>query len=145
MSVQENLKKLGLSLPNIPTPVANYVPWKRDGNTIYLSGQGPRDKDGKHITGTVGKDVTVEQAYEYAKLVGLNLLAAANAAAVANGAVPRAMSPMASATRPTRAPRRRMAGEYGKAPRRIAGGTMPSRGAPISGNATGRRSLGSGP
>ena len=81
MSVAENLKKLGLTLPNIPTPVANYVPWKRDGNTIYLSGQGPRDKDGKHITGTVGKDVTVEQAYEYAKLVGLNLLAAANAAA----------------------------------------------------------------
>ena len=77
MSVAENLKKLGLTLPNIPTPVANYVPWKRDGNTIYLSGQGPRDKDGKHITGTVGKDVTVEQAYEYAKLVGLNLLAAA--------------------------------------------------------------------
>src|SRR3954463_13327047 len=81
MSVAENLKKLGLTLPNIPTPVANYVPWKRDGNTIYLSGQGPRDKDGKHITGTVGKDVTVDQAYEYAKLVGLNLLAAANAAA----------------------------------------------------------------
>ena len=81
MSVAENLKKLGLTLPSIPTPVANYVPWKRDGNTIYLSGQGPRDKDGKHITGTVGKDVTVEQAYEYAKLVGLNLLAAANAAA----------------------------------------------------------------
>src|SRR4051794_41967219 len=81
MSVDDNLKKLGLTLPNIPTPVANYVPWKRDGNTIYLSGQGPRDKDGKHITGRVGKDVTVEQAYEYAKLVGLNLLAAANAAA----------------------------------------------------------------
>ena len=81
MSVADNLKKLGLTLPNIPTPVANYVPWKRDGNTIYLSGQGPRDKDGKHITGTVGKDVTVEQAYEYAKLVGLNLLAAAKAAA----------------------------------------------------------------
>src|SRR2546430_7274053 len=81
MSVADNLKKLGLALPSIPTPVANYVPWKRDGNTIYLSGQGPRDKDGKHITGTVGKDVTVEQAYDYAKLVGLNLLAAANAAA----------------------------------------------------------------
>ena len=61
--------------------MANYVPWKRDGNTIYLSGQGPRDKDGKHITGNVGKDVTVEQAYEYAKLVGLGLLAAAKQAA----------------------------------------------------------------
>ena len=81
MSAEENLKKLGLTLPNVPTPVANYVPWKRDGNTIYLSGQGPRDKDGKHITGTVGKEVTVERAYELAQLVGLNLLAAAKAAA----------------------------------------------------------------
>jgi enamine deaminase RidA (YjgF/YER057c/UK114 family) len=80
MSAEDELKKLGLTLPNIPTPVGNYVPWKRDGNTIYLSGQGPRDAAGKHITGTVGKDVTVEQAYEYAKLVGLNLLAAAKQA-----------------------------------------------------------------
>ena len=81
MSADAKLKELGLTLPAIPKPMGTYVPWKRDGNTIYLSGQGPRDKDGKHITGTVGKDVTVEQAYEYAKLVGLNLLAAANAAA----------------------------------------------------------------
>jgi enamine deaminase RidA (YjgF/YER057c/UK114 family) len=81
MSAEENLKKLGLTLPNVPTPVANYVPWKRDGNTIYCSGQGPRDADGKHITGIVGKDVTVEQAYEHAKLVGLALLAAAKQAA----------------------------------------------------------------
>src|SRR5215213_2990778 len=73
MSAEENLKKLGLTLPTIPTPVGTYVPWKRDGNTIYLSGQGPRDKDGKHIT--------IEQAYEYAKLVGLGLLAAAKQAA----------------------------------------------------------------
>ena len=81
MSALENLKKLGLTLPSIPTPVANYVPWKRDGNTIYLSGQGPRRPDGTHITGKVGKDVTVEQAYEHAKLIGLGLLAAAKAAA----------------------------------------------------------------
>ena len=81
MSAEENLKKLGLTLPNIPTPVGTYVPWKRDGNTIYLSGQGPRDANGKHITGKVGKDVTVEQAYEHAKLVGLGLLAAARQAA----------------------------------------------------------------
>jgi enamine deaminase RidA (YjgF/YER057c/UK114 family) len=81
MNAEENLKKLGLSLPNIPTPVANYVPWKRDGNTIYLSGQGPRRPDGTFISGKVGKDVTIEQAYEHAKLVGLNLLAAAKQAA----------------------------------------------------------------
>ena len=81
MSVADNLKKLGLTLPNIPTPVANYVPWKRDGNTIYLSGQGPRRNDGTMHVGKVGKDVTIEQAYEHAKLVGLGLLAAARDAA----------------------------------------------------------------
>ena len=81
MSAEENLKKLGLTLPAVPTPVANYVPWKRDGNTIYCSGQGPRRPDGSFITGKVGKDVTLEQAAEHAKLVGLALLAAARAAA----------------------------------------------------------------
>ena len=81
MSVADNLKKLGLTLPNIPTPVANYVPWKRDGNTIYLSGQGPRRNDGTMHVGKVGKDVTIEQAYEHAKIVGLQLLAVAKMAA----------------------------------------------------------------
>ena len=81
MSAEENLKKLGLTLPSVPTPVANYVPWKRDGNTIYCSGQGPRRPDGSFISGKVGKDVTLEQAAEHAKLVGLALLAAARAAA----------------------------------------------------------------
>jgi enamine deaminase RidA (YjgF/YER057c/UK114 family) len=81
MSAEENLKKLGLTLPAIPKPLANYVPWKRDGNTIYLSGQGPRRDDGTMHVGKVGRDVTVEQAYEHAKLVGLGLLAAARDAA----------------------------------------------------------------
>jgi enamine deaminase RidA (YjgF/YER057c/UK114 family) len=81
MSAEENLKKLGLTLPAIPTPVGNYVPWKRDGKTIYCSGQGPRKGDGGFHSGKVGKDVTVEQAYEHAKIVGLQLLAAAKEAA----------------------------------------------------------------
>ena len=81
MSAEQKLAEMGLSLPAVPTPLANYVPFKRDGNTIYLSGQGPRKPDGTSYTGTVGKDVTVEQAYEYAKLVGLGLLAAAKQAA----------------------------------------------------------------
>ena len=80
MSAEENLKKLGLTLPAVPKPMANYVPWKRNGNTLYLSGQGPRKPDGSHHSGKVGKDVTIEQAYEHAKLVGLGLLAAAKEA-----------------------------------------------------------------
>ena len=54
--------------------MANYVPFKINGNTLYLSGQGPRRTDGSFATGKVGRDVTVEQAYEHAKLVGLGLL-----------------------------------------------------------------------
>ena len=81
MTPEEKLNALGLTLPSVPTPVANYVPFRLDGKTIYLSGQGPRKPDGSLHTGKVGADVTWEQAYEHAKLVGLGLLAAAQKAA----------------------------------------------------------------
>ena len=75
------LASMGITLPDIPKPLANYVSFKRHGDTLYLSGQGPRRNDGTLMTGKVGRDVTIEQAYEHAKLVGLGLLAAAKAAA----------------------------------------------------------------
>jgi enamine deaminase RidA (YjgF/YER057c/UK114 family) len=81
MTPEEKLASMGLSLPAMASPMANYVPYKINGNTLYLSGQGPRRSDGSMATGKVGRDVTVEQAYEHAKLVGLGLLAAAKAAA----------------------------------------------------------------
>jgi enamine deaminase RidA (YjgF/YER057c/UK114 family) len=81
MTPEEKLKALGLVLPKVPTPVGNYVPFKIDGRTIYLSGQGPRRPDGTLVTGRVGEEISVEQAYECARLVGLGLLAAAKLAA----------------------------------------------------------------
>ena len=81
MTPEEKLKSLGLTLPTIPTPIANYVPFKLDGKTIYCSGQGPRRSDGSLYIGKVGKDVTWQEAYEHAKLIGLGLLAAAKMAA----------------------------------------------------------------
>jgi enamine deaminase RidA (YjgF/YER057c/UK114 family) len=80
MTPEEKLKSLGLALPKVPTPVANYVPFKVDGRTIYLSGQGPRRPDGTLITGRVGEEITLEKAYECARLTGLGLLAAAKLA-----------------------------------------------------------------
>ncbi len=68
MTPEEKLAKLGLVLPTVPTPIANYVPFKRDGNTIYLSGQGPRKPDGGMFTGKVGRDVTVDEAYQHARV-----------------------------------------------------------------------------
>jgi enamine deaminase RidA (YjgF/YER057c/UK114 family) len=81
MSAEQKLAELGLKLPALPKPIGNYVPFKRAGDIIYLSGQGPRRTDGSPITGKVGRDVTVEEAYEHAKLIGLGLLAAAKLAA----------------------------------------------------------------
>jgi enamine deaminase RidA (YjgF/YER057c/UK114 family) len=81
MSAEQKLAELGLTLPPLPKPIGNYVPFKRAGDLIFLSGQGPRRPDGSPITGKVGRDVTVEEAYEHAKLIGLGLLAAAKLAA----------------------------------------------------------------
>ncbi|HXE70270.1 MAG TPA: RidA family protein [Hyphomicrobiaceae bacterium] len=80
MTPEAKLVSMGLTLPDIPSPIANYLPFKICGNVLYLSGQGPRRNDGTMMVGKVGRDVSVEQAYEHAKLVGLGLLAAAKAA-----------------------------------------------------------------
>ena len=81
MGAEANLKKLGLTLPAIPEPMGNYVRHKIAGDMLYLAGQGPRKPGGGWHTGKVGGDVTVAQAYEHAKLVGLSLLSVAKAAA----------------------------------------------------------------
>jgi enamine deaminase RidA (YjgF/YER057c/UK114 family) len=81
MSAEENLKKLGLVLPEMPSPIANYVRFKQVGEMFYLSGQGPRRPDGTVATGKVGQNVTWEEAYEHARLTGLGLLAAMKQAA----------------------------------------------------------------
>ena len=76
MSADQKLKDLGLSLPDVPSPVATYVSFKRVGDMVYLSGQGPKRADGTYPTGKVGADVTVEEAYQHARQTGLGLLAA---------------------------------------------------------------------
>ena len=81
MSAEDKLRELGLTLPTVPTPVANYVPFKRAGDIVYLSGQGPRRADGSYHTGKVGRDLGWEEAYEHAKITALGLLAAAKMAA----------------------------------------------------------------
>jgi enamine deaminase RidA (YjgF/YER057c/UK114 family) len=76
MSAEARLKELGIVLPSLGTPVANYLPYRLAGNVLYLAGQGPRDDSGKQLTGKLGKDISVEEGYRRARLVGLGLLAA---------------------------------------------------------------------
>jgi enamine deaminase RidA (YjgF/YER057c/UK114 family) len=77
---EERLAALGLILPEVPVPVANYVPYRWAGSLLFLSGQGPKQPDGTFIVGRVGESATIEDGYRAARLTGLQLLAAAKAA-----------------------------------------------------------------
>jgi enamine deaminase RidA (YjgF/YER057c/UK114 family) len=76
MSAEARLKQLGLTLPQVPAPLANYLPYRIAGNLLFLAGQGPRGADGSSLTGKVGGEVSVDEAYKRARLVGLQLLSA---------------------------------------------------------------------
>lgn len=75
MKVEQRLAELGITLPRAQSPVANYVGAVQTGNLLFLSGRGPIGPDGEVATGLVGSDVTVEEAYGHARLVGLQLIA----------------------------------------------------------------------
>jgi enamine deaminase RidA (YjgF/YER057c/UK114 family) len=80
MTPEQRLEALGLTLPPVPTPVANYIPYRLAGNLLYISGQGPKRPDGTYRTGRLGRDISVEDAYQEARLTALQLLAVAKAA-----------------------------------------------------------------
>ena len=76
MDIEKKLIELNITLPDTPKPIANYVPSKKSGNLIFLSGQGPRTPDGDFLSGKVGVDISVDEAYEAARMVGIQLLSA---------------------------------------------------------------------
>jgi len=75
MSHEEKLKELGLTLPEAPKPVANYVPVVRVGDLLFLSGVLP-SRDGQLImTGKLGAGISIEQGKGAAQIAVLNALA----------------------------------------------------------------------
>tara|TARA_Y100000589_G_scaffold237807_1_gene225176 strand:+ start:234 stop:713 length:480 start_codon:yes stop_codon:yes gene_type:complete len=76
----DNLKRLGITLPDAPAPAANYVPYVVAGNMVFISGQLPLVDGKMSITGHVGKDVTTQQATEQARQCAINLLSQLSAA-----------------------------------------------------------------
>ena len=73
-SPETRVKELKLQLPPAPKPVAKYKPAVLAGNMLYVSGHGPGRMDGTMMSGKVGGEVSLEQAKEAARLVGLNVL-----------------------------------------------------------------------
>jgi len=70
----KRLAELGIVLPPLPQPMANYVPFTISGNLLFISGQGPRTVDQRFMTGKVGREITLDEAYAHARLVGINIL-----------------------------------------------------------------------
>lgn len=79
-AIQQRLQSLGVTLPTPAAPVANYVPFVLSGKTLYISGQLPVGLDGQMVKGQLGRDATLEQGQEAARLCAVNILAQANAA-----------------------------------------------------------------
>jgi enamine deaminase RidA (YjgF/YER057c/UK114 family) len=78
--IDARLEQLGITLPAAPTPAANYVPYVRTGNLVFVSGQIPQ-RDGKpHYLGRLGEGIALEDGVAAARLCGLALLAQLKAA-----------------------------------------------------------------
>ena len=71
--IETRLKELGIELPEARTPSANYVPWRRSGNQVFISGQVSAAGD-QIIKGKIGADLTPEDGYKAARLCAISIL-----------------------------------------------------------------------
>lgn len=75
-SIADRLNKMGVELPELGKPVANYVHAVRSGNLVFLAGKGPRNTERQLVIGKLGQDLTIEEGYAAARLAGIEQLAA---------------------------------------------------------------------
>ena len=80
MIIENKIQSLGITLPKQSAPKAMYIPTKRLGNTLFVSGQVPFIGDQLCCTGKVGDEVSLEQAQDAARICIINLLSAVKAA-----------------------------------------------------------------
>jgi enamine deaminase RidA (YjgF/YER057c/UK114 family) len=78
-AIDARLTELGITLPDAPAPAANYVPFTRAGDLVYVSGQISRDENG-FILGKLGDDLGPDEGYKAARACGLALIAQLRAA-----------------------------------------------------------------
>mgnify|MGYP001392652796 CR=1 FL=1 len=77
--IESRLQNLGITLPDAPVPSANYLPFRRSGNQVFIAGQVSITSE-QSATGKVGVDLSVDDGYAAARLCGLNILAQLRAA-----------------------------------------------------------------
>ena len=75
-SFEENIMQLGINIPDMPAPLANYVPYKVSDNVVYVSGQGPVLNGDLMYKGKVNEDISIEDGIKAAELCCINIIAA---------------------------------------------------------------------
>ncbi len=91
MTPSESLRKLGITLPTPPKPVAAYVPYVAHGGLIFTSGQIPLEDGKVRYTGKAGAERSLEEAQQAARLCAINALAVGAEAAGALDAIKRVL------------------------------------------------------
>ena len=74
MIIENRLKEMGIELPDAAAPAAMYIPVRQAGNLLFVSGQLPKIGE-KFVTGKAGKEVSLEEAQEAAKMCAINIIA----------------------------------------------------------------------
>ena len=80
MTVENNIKKLNITLPKAADPVGSYVATKISGKLLFISGQISISESGELIKGKLGNDLTTDEGYEAAKRCALNIVSQAKKA-----------------------------------------------------------------
>jgi enamine deaminase RidA (YjgF/YER057c/UK114 family) len=75
---EQNLAKLGITVPEVPAPLAAYVSAMQSGSLVFTSGQTPRKGEGIW-TGKVGDTLDATEAYDAARLAAVQSIAALKA------------------------------------------------------------------
>jgi len=83
-NVEERLKKIGIVLPEVNPPAANYLPFKKSGNHIFIAGQTCRWNGHMQFTGRLGDDLSLEEGVKAARLCAMNILLQAKMACEGN-------------------------------------------------------------
>ncbi len=76
MSANAKIRELGITLPEVAKPAGAYVPAVQSGNLVFTAGQIPLVEGKLVATGKVGKEISVEQAKDIARICALNAVAA---------------------------------------------------------------------
>jgi enamine deaminase RidA (YjgF/YER057c/UK114 family) len=74
-TIEARLQSLSIELPQAGSPAANYVPFRRTGNLVYIAGQVCQWNGERRYLGRVGSEISIEDGIAAARLCGLNLIA----------------------------------------------------------------------